>query len=115
VIIDVGVAKAGTGATLENHDDADIRNFVLNFVTPATDRTCTYFWGSARGPGLYSDDPETFERITRRQESVFLEDAEILEAQQRHIDLLPHRKLQAYAVDAGSVHVRMMIEKMRKA
>lgn len=115
VIIDVGVAKTSAGATLDAHDEVDIRNFVLDFVTPATERTCTYFWGSARGPGVYSDDPETFERVTRRQEAVFLEDAEVLEAQQRHIDLLPHRKLQAYAVDAGGVRVRLMIDKLRKA
>jgi vanillate O-demethylase monooxygenase subunit len=114
VIIDVGVARTSLGITLEDHDQADVRNFVLDFATPATERTCTYFWGSARGPGVYADDEETFRRVTQRQATVFLEDVEILEAQQRRMDQLPDRKLRSFGVDSGGLRARMMIDRMSR-
>lgn len=110
VIIDVGVSKVERGVTLEKHDKADIRSFVLNFITPATERTCTYFWGSARNRDL--NDGAEFERITKLQGEVFLEDVAILEAQQRQIDRLTGRKLRPFSVDAGGVRARLMLGRM---
>ncbi|PZQ22631.1 MAG: Rieske (2Fe-2S) protein [Sphingopyxis macrogoltabida] len=110
VIIDVGVAPVEEGLTLEDHDSARIRSFVLDFVTPETDGTCHYFWGSARNRFL--DDDERFDAITRQQGAVFMEDVEILEAQQRMIDHCPGRKLRAFKVDAGGVRARLMLDKL---
>ncbi len=112
VVIDVGVSTTARGNTLEDHENADVRSFVLNFATPATAKSCTYFWGSARSNDI--DDDARFEAVTRIQESIFLEDVAVLEAQQRQIDRLPGRKLQAFAVDAGGVRARLMLERMLK-
>lgn len=113
VIIDVGVAPVAEGLTLDDHDAADIRSFVLDFITPETDRTCHYFWGSARTRDI--DDDALFAEMTRRQGAVFLEDVEILEAQQRMIDHCPGRKLRAFKVDSGGVRARFMLDKLVSA
>lgn len=114
VVIDVGVAKVERELTLADHDAADVRSFVLDFATPATERTTTYFWGSARNRDV--DDDEAFDRITAMQGGVFLEDVAVLEAQQRQIDRLPDRKLRAFSVDSGGVRARLMNERLaRKA
>lgn len=110
VVIDVGVAPVADGLTLDDHDAAPIRSFVLDFITPETERSCHYFWGSARTRDI--DDDERFEAVTRMQAAVFREDVEILEAQQRVIDRFPTRKLRAFQVDAGGVRARLMLEKL---
>jgi vanillate O-demethylase monooxygenase subunit len=110
VIIDVGVAPVAEKMTLDDHDAADIRSFVLDFVTPETETSCHYFWGSARNRDI--DDDARFDELTRRQGAVFLEDVEILEAQQRVMDQWPRRKLRAFAVDSGGVRARMLLKKL---
>ena len=110
VVIDVGVSRVERGQTLEDHMAADVWSFVLDFITPATERTCTYFWGSARNFGIHDD--AVFDHMTAQQGKVFLEDIEVLEAQQRNIDLLPDRKLRAYGVDAGGVRARLMLDRL---
>jgi vanillate O-demethylase monooxygenase subunit len=113
VIIDVGVAPVAEGLTLANHDKAKVRSFVLDFVTPETDRTCHYFWGSARTRDI--DDDAKFAEMTQMQGGVFLEDVEVLEAQQRVIDNHPDRKLRAFKVDSGGVRARLMLDKLVSA
>jgi phenylpropionate dioxygenase-like ring-hydroxylating dioxygenase large terminal subunit len=110
VVIDVGVAKLERKATLTDHSSADVRSFVLDFATPATERTCTYFWGSARTMNI--DDDDAFDRFTAKQGDVFLEDVAVLEAQQRRIDQLPDRSLRAFSVDSGGVRARLMLQRM---
>jgi vanillate O-demethylase monooxygenase subunit len=113
VIIDVGVAKVERGLSLEDHEAADVRSFVIDFATPATATTCTYFWGSARCRDI--DDDEAFDRLTALQGGVFMEDVAVLEAQQRQLDRLPDRKLRSFAVDSGGVRARLMIDKLARA
>jgi phenylpropionate dioxygenase-like ring-hydroxylating dioxygenase large terminal subunit len=110
VVIDVGVARVERGLTLADHAAADVRSFVLDFATPATRTTCTYFWGSART--LDIDNDAAFDRLTAMQGQVFLEDVAVLEAQQQQIDRLPDRSLRAFSVDAGGVRARLMLQRM---
>jgi vanillate O-demethylase monooxygenase subunit len=112
VVIDVGVAKVERGLTLLEHDAADVRSFVLDFATPATATTCTYFWGSARNRDV--DDDAAFDRLTQIQGGVFKEDVVVLEAQQRQIDRLGDRKLRSFAVDAGGVRARLLLNRLIK-
>lgn len=109
VLIDVGVAPVAAGLTLESHDAAAVRSFVLDFISPETERSCHYFWGSARTLDIF--DAAKFDALTRRQGDVFLEDVEVLEAQQRMIDLRQDRRLRAFKIDAGGVRSRLMLEK----
>ena len=108
VIIDVGVAPVGAGASIEQHDQG-VRGFVIDSMTPASERGCHYFWGMARNFDI--DDPGFTARFKRQQGGVFAEDIEILEAQQRSIDANPDLKLRAYAIDAGGMRVRRIIER----
>jgi vanillate O-demethylase monooxygenase subunit len=45
--IDVGVAKAGTGAP-EGDRSQGVNGFVMNTISPETDRSCHYFWAFMR-------------------------------------------------------------------
>ena len=112
ILIDVGVAPVALGATLEKHDQGGVRGFVLDFITPETETTCHYFWGAARTGDL--SDEQSFVNAAEQQRSVFLEDVEVLEAQQRNIDLLPDRKLRAFSVDAGGVRARLLLDKLAR-
>jgi phenylpropionate dioxygenase-like ring-hydroxylating dioxygenase large terminal subunit len=109
VIIDVGVAAVGAGATLEDHDRQGVRGFVIDSMTPETETSCHYFWGMARNFDV-ADQGFTV-RFKRQQGGVFAEDIEILEAQQRSISANPDLKLRAYAIDSGGVRARRVIER----
>jgi phenylpropionate dioxygenase-like ring-hydroxylating dioxygenase large terminal subunit len=112
VIIDVGVAPVGAGATLEAHDQG-VRGFVIDVMTPETETSMHYFWGMARNFDL--DDMGFTARFKTQQGGVFLEDVEILEAQQRSIDANPDLKLRAYNIDEGGVRARRVIERLAGA
>ncbi|WP_338446371.1 aromatic ring-hydroxylating dioxygenase subunit alpha [Pelagerythrobacter marensis] len=108
VMIDVGVAPVGAGATLENHDQG-VRGMVVDFMTPESETTHHYFWGMARNFDV--DDAGFTARFKAQQGGVFAEDKEILEAQQNAIQANPDLKLNAYSIDQGGVRARKIIEK----
>jgi vanillate O-demethylase monooxygenase subunit len=112
VMIDVGVAPVGAGATLASHDQG-VRGMVVDCMTPETETTMHYFWGMARSFDV--DDPGFTARFKRQQGGVFAEDKEILEAQQRAILANPDRKLNAYSIDQGGVRARQIIDRLIRA
>jgi len=109
VVIDVGVAKAGTGA---EHGDRSlgVNGHVLNTMTPETETTCHYFWAFARNYGL--EDPQMTERLRQDVVRVFGEDEVILAAQQRAV--LNHERTPFYNlnIDAGAMWARRLIDEM---
>jgi phenylpropionate dioxygenase-like ring-hydroxylating dioxygenase large terminal subunit len=113
VAIDVGVAKAGTGAIPSEGHESDrrqgVNGFVLNTVTPSTDKTCLYFWAFSRNYLLTEQKitTELREGVTR----VFGEDEVILEAQQRAIDAHPGYRFSNLNIDAGSMWARRLIDR----
>jgi phenylpropionate dioxygenase-like ring-hydroxylating dioxygenase large terminal subunit len=109
VIIDVGVAPVGAGATFEQHDQG-VRGFVIDVMTPQSETSTHYFWGMARSFDV--EDAGFTARFKAQQGGVFVEDVEILEAQQRSIHANPDLKLRAYNIDEGSVRVRRIIERL---
>lgn len=111
VMIDVGVASCGSGATLQSHDQG-ARGMVVDFMTPETETTHHYFWGMARNYDL--DDPGFTARLKRAQGAVFAEDKEILEAQQKAIQANPDLRLTAYRIDEGGVRARQIIARAIK-
>ena len=111
VLIDVGVAPVGSGATPEQHDQG-VRGFVVDALTPETGTTSHYFWGMARNFDI--DDPGFTARFKAQQGGVFLEDVEVLEAQQRSIEANPDMKLRAYSIDQGGVRARRIIERLAR-
>ena len=109
VIIDVGVAPVGAGATLDRHDQG-VRGFVIDVATPETESTMHYFWGMARSFDI--EDAGFTARFKKQQGGVFLEDKEILEAQQRSIDANPDLRLMAYNIDQGGTRARQIIKRL---
>jgi len=112
VLIDVGVAPAGSGATVDNHDDG-VRGFVVDALTPETETTSHYFWGLARNFDIA--DTGFTARFKAQQGGVFLEDVAVLEAQQRSIEANPAMKLRAYNIDMGGTKARLVIDRLWKA
>ena len=108
VTIDVGVAPAGSGAP-EGDRSAGVNGFVLNTVTPETDRTCLYHWAFVRNYALSEQrlTTQTCDGVAR----IFAEDEVILEAQQRAIDDHPDHVFYNLNIDAGALWARRIIER----
>ena len=111
VMIDVGVAPVGAGATLASHDQG-VRGMVVDFMTPETDTSHHYFWGMARNFDI--DDAGFTARFKRQQGGVFAEDMVILQAQQAAITANPDLKLAAFQIDEGGVRSRQLIARAMK-
>lgn len=111
VHIDVGVAKAGTGAP-EGDRSHGITGLVVGFITPETDKSCWYFWGMARN--FQTNDTELTERICLGQKTIFGQDTDILESQQKNLDKRPDRKVINMDIDKGGFMSRKIIEKLCK-
>ena len=109
VIIDVGVAPVAAGATVDNHDQG-VRGFVIDVMTPASATDTHYFWGMARNFDV--DDAGFTARFKTQQGGVFMEDVEVIEAQQRSILANPQYKLNAFSIDQGGVRARQVIKRL---
>jgi vanillate O-demethylase monooxygenase subunit len=112
VIIDVGVALVGAGATIEDHSQG-VRGFVIDVMTPISETETHYFWGMARNFDV--DDAGYGARLKAQQAKVFAEDVVILEAQQRSIAANPGARLTAYSIDEGGVRARAIIRRLAEA
>ncbi|MCJ2177174.1 Rieske 2Fe-2S domain-containing protein [Novosphingobium album (ex Hu et al. 2023)] len=112
VMIDVGVAPVGAGATIEQHDQG-VRGIVVDFMTPESETSHHYFWGMARDFDI--EDAGFTARFKAQQAGVFAEDRELLEAQQAAIIANPDRKLSAYRIDEGGVRARQIIARKMRA
>ncbi|MGV8833917.1 MAG: Rieske 2Fe-2S domain-containing protein [Devosia sp.] len=109
VAIDVGVAPAGTGAP-EGDRSQGVNGFVLNTITPETEKSCHYFWAFARNYKI-SEQRRTHE-LREGVSGIFGEDEIILEAQQIAIDNNPDHVIYNLNIDAGSMWARKLIDAM---
>lgn len=112
ICIDVGVAKAGTGAP-EGDRSQGVNGYVMNTISPETDRTANYFWAFMRNYCLDSQliTTQTRDGVAR----VFRQDEDILVAQQRAIDANPDYEFYSLNIDVGGMWVRRLIERMLEA
>ena len=108
VMIDVGVALAGTGAP-QGDRSKGVTGIVVNVMTPETETTTWYHWGMARNFQL--DDRGLTFRIRDAQASVFAEDMDILDAQQQSILRRENRKLLDLKIDSGGVYARRIVDR----
>ena len=106
IVIDVGVALAGTGADQGDFSQA-VRGKVMNTITPATEKSSNYFWMRLRDHSL---EDEAFTAAHRAMvSSIFEEDRTMLTAQQRAIDVHPGYDFYNLNIDAGSMWVRRIL------
>ena len=112
IAIDVGVAPTGTGAPQGDRSQG-VNGYVLNTVTPSTDKTCLYFWAFVRNYDILNQARTT--ELREGVTGVFREDEIILEAQQKAIEAHPDHKFYNLNIDAGSMWARKLIERMIEA
>ncbi len=112
ICIDVGVAKAGTGAP-EGDRSQGVNGYVMNTITPETDRTSHYFWSFQRNYRLDSQLITT--QLRDGVHGVFGEDEAMLAAQQAAIDANPDYEFYSLNIDAGGMWVRRILERMLAA
>ena len=109
IAIDVGVAPTGTGAP-EGDRSQGVNGFVLNTITPETEKTCHYFWAFVRNYRI--GEQRSPPRSARASAGIFHEDELILEAQQRAMDENPDRIFYNLNIDAGAMWARKLIDRM---
>ncbi len=109
VVIDVGVAVAGTGA-LQGDRSQGVEGRVLNTITPETGRSCHYFWAFARN--YRRNEQALTTQICDGVAGIFREDEAVLEAQQIAIEENPDKIFYNINIDAGSMWARRLIDKM---
>ncbi|WP_128000817.1 aromatic ring-hydroxylating dioxygenase subunit alpha [Piscinibacter defluvii] len=109
VMIDVGVALAGQGG-FDAPAPVKTSGIVVDLITPETETSIWYFWGLARN--FRPEDKALTASIREAQGKVFLEDLEMLEAQQRNLSAQPERKLLSLNTDLGGVQARRIIERL---
>ncbi|MCX8456580.1 aromatic ring-hydroxylating dioxygenase subunit alpha [Paenarthrobacter ureafaciens] len=110
--IDVGVAKAGTGAP-DGDRSQGVNGYVMNTISPETAKTCHYFWAFMRNYRLDSQLITT--QLRNGVHGVFGEDEAMLKAQQEAIDANPDYEFYSLNIDAGGMWVRRLIERMLQA
>ncbi len=109
IVLDVGVAPAGTGA-LQGDRSQGVNLRVLNTISPQTDTTCMYFWSLVRNYRLGDMALTTLQRETNAR--IFVDDQIVLEGQQQRISMMPDMPLRTLNIDAGSFRARRIIERM---
>lgn len=106
VIIEVSAVATGT-----NDKEHGLVWWVLNALTPETERTTHYFWGLPRR--FKQDDPEITEMLRAGVTRTFEEDRAMLEAQQLNIDRVPLEQRTLYTrSDQAPARARSIIAAM---
>lgn len=110
VRLDVGAAKAGTGAPQGDRSQGfSMRN--LNAITPETDRTTHYFWAQAHDFRI--DDPTVTELLFRQVHTAFMEDLHVLRAQQANLEAFGMNPPQVdFNQDAGGLQARRVVDRI---
>ncbi len=107
VWLDVGVARAGTGAP-DGDRSQGVTHTVVDSITPADEGKTHYFWSFPRNHQL--DDQELSAYFKAGVDRTFLEDKAMLEGQQAIIDADPDAPFIDINADAGPVLARKIVE-----
>jgi len=108
LLMDSGSAATGTGAREGNRVDA-AQFFGCQAVTPETAKTSHYFFQQSHGFAL--DDPKVTENLTASVLAGFMEDKDIILAQQRILDLDQNAPMLAMRMDSALAAFRSLVEK----
>jgi vanillate O-demethylase monooxygenase subunit len=85
-------------------------SFILNAMTPETERSCHYFWRSTRD---YDVDSQEFTDLIFKSTTIaFNEDKDMLEAEQKIIDLNPRASQIDVMGDTGGLQSRRIVERL---
>ena len=101
-----GAADAGSGA--EQYSGFQFRLF--HGLTPETETSCLYFWSIANG--YRQNDPEATEQLYREIAPTFVEDQDMVLAQQARLTEFGEAGLVDIASDATRMHMRRLMERL---
>ena len=108
------MAEAGSGAVPRDGAPGDrskgVNGYVLNTITPETDKSCLYFWAFARNYCI--GEQRLTHELREGVAGIFREDELVLEAQQRAIDERPDYSFYNLNIDAGAMWARRLIDQM---
>lgn len=110
VLIDVGVAPVGTGAT-EAPPEMQTSAVVCGFMTPEAASSHWYFWGFARRFALH-DEAVTEAIHDAHQNRIVPQDVVVMEAQQRRREAFPDHRTVALDIDAGGQRAQRMLDRL---
>jgi vanillate O-demethylase monooxygenase subunit len=109
VAIEITVTESGKTPG-DPTDRANRHIVILNSITPETETTSHYFWGNGRD--FMIEDKEQTLATHRMIESTFFEDIDIIEAEQRIIDLAPAAPQIDVMGDTGGLQARRLLERL---
>jgi len=104
-----GATDAGT-ATSDPQRDFRFQFRLFHGLTPETETSCFYFWSVANG--YRQNEPEATDQLYREIAPTFVEDREMVEAQQARLDEFGDEGLVDIASDANRMHMRRMVERL---
>ncbi|HUB95386.1 MAG TPA: aromatic ring-hydroxylating dioxygenase subunit alpha, partial [Stellaceae bacterium] len=107
-----GAADADTGA-YEGKRDGGFQFRLFHGLTPETETSCFYFWSIANG--YRQNEPEATEQLYSEIAPTFIEDKDMVEAQQARLTEFGERGLVDIASDANRMHMRRMVERLLAA
>ena len=104
-----GAADVGTGA-YEGKREGGFQFRLFHGLTPETATSCFYFWSCMNG--YRQSEPEATEQLYREIAPTFVEDKDMVEAQQARMTELGQQGLVDIASDANRMTMRRMIERL---
>jgi vanillate O-demethylase monooxygenase subunit len=104
-----GAADVGTGA-YEGKREGGFQFRLFHGLTPETETSCFYFWSCMNG--YRQDEPAATEQLYREIAPTFVEDKDMVEAQQARMTELGEKGLVDIASDANRMTMRRMIERL---
>ncbi|SEB06097.1 aromatic ring-hydroxylating dioxygenase subunit alpha [Variovorax sp. YR216] len=107
LLLDAGVKSA---ATPDDDMSGALQFHSCQAITPETEKSTHYFFMQAHNFRL--DDAVVTESIDQSQKRAFIEDKQILEAQQQMIDNSPESSMVAMAADAGLIQYRRLLTEL---
>jgi vanillate O-demethylase monooxygenase subunit len=108
VVIDLRTTESGRAPGAAGRYNEHI--VIMNAMTPETATSCHYFWASARN---YRRDDRAFDDFIRKITIVaFDEDKDMLEAEQRIIDLAPQASQIDVTGDTGGLQSRRIFARL---
>jgi len=104
-----GAADVDTGAC-EGKREGGFQFRLFHGLTPETETSCFYFWSCANG--YRQNEPEATEQLYREIAPTFVEDKEMVEAQQARLDELGEQGLVNIVSDSNRVIMRRFIDRL---
>lgn len=108
--VTIEITQTRTGARPGDDGSLTFHSMIMNCMTPATENTSHYFWGSAREYDIDNDEMTQF--VYDHTLHAFLEDKDMIEGQQRIVDFDHDAATVDILGDAGSIQARAVIERM---